>query len=703
MAHRLGVFFLLFFSHYLLAQDASTAIDARLSDSIDIEQVYIIADVPVMKSLPLPIIQIKQRELQRDAGLNVLSSINRVAGVYVHSGALNTTRITIRGIGNRSLFSTAKLRAYLNDIPLTNGIGETTIEDIDLSIIDHVNVYKGPSSSIYGAGLGGVIQLNTHHNHNSISNQISSGLSVGSFGLFRYTQSIQLSNKEQTASVSVRYHNTHSDGYRDNNEYDREGINIVGVLRADNKNTTTLIANYSTLNAFIPSSLNINDFTDNPTAAAANWAAVRGFENDDKILLGINHKIDIATLFTDYILSNSSSIYTNYRNAYESRPFNILDETSTSIGFRTNVNIDKLNKLAAPDKKISLQGATAGIEYYNENYQWQTFITDGGNLGNALSNNQEIRSYLNVFLQTRLKIGDRIEAISGLNINQTEYDYEDRFTNDNIDLSGEFSFDFVVSPGLGASYRLSNGNYIYANIGHGFSPPTLEETLTPDGNINPDIRPERGWNFEIGSRGNISKSISYDISAYHMRIQDLLVARRVAEDQFVGINAGRTDHNGIEATVNYQILTKKHKLSLFSSYALSDHTFIDFVDGEDDFSGNALTGTARHHLNGGLDYNSSFGLYGNMTYKYLSSFPIRDDNSIFSDAYQVLDFKFGYRKLINEKLQLDIHFGIQNILDERYASMILINASSFGGALPRYFYPGLPRNTYSGVSLKYYL
>ena len=35
--------------------------------------------------------------------------------------------------------------------------------------------------------------------------------------------------------------------------------------------------------------------------------------------------------------------------------------------------------------------------------------------------------------------------------------------------------------------------------------------------------------------------------------------------------------------------------------------------------------------------------------------------------------------------------------------MLLINASSFGGAPPRYFYPGLPRNYYSGLSIKYLL
>jgi iron complex outermembrane receptor protein len=34
---------------------------------------------------------------------------------------------------------------------------------------------------------------------------------------------------------------------------------------------------------------------------------------------------------------------------------------------------------------------------------------------------------------------------------------------------------------------------------------------------------------------------------------------------------------------------------------------------------------------------------------------------------------------------------------------LLINASSFGGNSPRYYYPGEPVNFYSGIRLKYNL
>ncbi|MGS0526011.1 hypothetical protein ACU8V7_13385 [Zobellia nedashkovskayae] len=51
----------------------------------------------------------------------MVSAINQIPGVFVLSGALNTNKITIRGIGARSQFGTDKLQLYYNDIPLTNG------------------------------------------------------------------------------------------------------------------------------------------------------------------------------------------------------------------------------------------------------------------------------------------------------------------------------------------------------------------------------------------------------------------------------------------------------------------------------------------------------------------------------------------------------------------------------------------------------
>jgi iron complex outermembrane receptor protein len=87
----------------------------------------------------------------------------------------------------------------------------------------------------------------------------------------------------------------------------------------------------------------------------------------------------------------------------------------------------------------------------------------------------------------------------------------------------------------------------------------------------------------------------------------------------------------------------------------------------------------------------------------VDAFPMRDDNSVYSDSYAVLNMKFGYRKTLGSSWDIEVFGGIRNVLDEQYASMILINAGSFGGNAPRYYYPGLPRNFYGGVSLKYFL
>ncbi len=96
---------------------------------------------------------LSEKEIERGNNFNIAPVLNRVPGVYQHNGTLNTNRITIRGIGARNLFGTANIRAYFQDIPLTSGNGETTIEDFELTSIGRFEIIKGAASSIYGAGL----------------------------------------------------------------------------------------------------------------------------------------------------------------------------------------------------------------------------------------------------------------------------------------------------------------------------------------------------------------------------------------------------------------------------------------------------------------------------------------------------------------------------------------------------------------------
>ncbi len=79
--------------------------------------------------------------------------LNRVPGIFMHSGSFNTNRLIIRGIGSRTPYATNRVKAYFEEIPLTSGEGISILEDIDLQSIGRIEVIKGPASGIYGAGL----------------------------------------------------------------------------------------------------------------------------------------------------------------------------------------------------------------------------------------------------------------------------------------------------------------------------------------------------------------------------------------------------------------------------------------------------------------------------------------------------------------------------------------------------------------------
>jgi len=133
---------------------------------------------------------------------------------------------------------------------------------------------------------------------------------------------------------------------------------------------------------------------------------------------------------------------------------------------------------------------------------------------------------------------------------------------------------------------------------------------------------------------------------------------------------------------------------------LTRYRFAEFVDNSNDYSGNKLTGTPAITTNWMLETTYYNGFFVNLHYQTVGKMPIRDDNSIYADAYQLANLMAGYEKSF-KNISISLSSGIQNLFDTHYASMILINASAVGNQSPRYYYPGLPRNFKSMVSLRY--
>ncbi|MGI9545494.1 MAG: TonB-dependent receptor [Cyclobacteriaceae bacterium] len=633
---------------------------------------------------------ITKRDLQRDEGVTIAPALNRIPGLYMHTGALNTNRITIRGIGSRSLFSTTKIRAYFDEIPLTTGEGETSIEDLDISLIQRAEIIKGPSSSLYGAGLGGSIRL-ISADPDYRSTTVTGTVVLGSYGLFRKLGKIEHSNDR--VNLSLNYNQTHSDGYRDNNKYDRQSVTGLGTLYSPKGHSFSYIAGYTDLRAFIPSSLDSSTFVTNPSAAAFTWGRTRGFEDYQKGLFGISFQNRPKGTY-----QFSGSLFTTFRNALELRPFNVLNEKQHALGGR--VKVGRTSILGSKQFQWNL-----GSEIFFDWYDWRTNETVEREEGELLSENEERRAYFNLFGQADLHLSKRLKATVGGNINNTSYRLEDLFTGDNIDQSGKYSFRTIFSPRLALLFEYSNNGKAFLNISHGFSPPTVAETLTPEGRINPEIQPETGYHYEVGIRHSLfNDRLTGEVNLYQMKVKNLLVARRESEDIFVGINAGKTDHKGLEMAFQAVLVKDKAKLlSAFGSYSLTNYRFKEFQDGDANFSGNQLTGVPRQWLSAGVDFEIPQGFYANLNFQWVDRVPINDANTVYSSSYGLLNVKAGFKSEFFKRLVLDLSAGINNLNNEQYASMLLVNASGFGGNAPRYYYPGLPRNYFSSISLRYLL
>jgi iron complex outermembrane receptor protein len=638
---------------------------------------------------PSALTKITAVDLARDQDLQIAPILNRVAGLFMQSSNLTTNRLTIRGIGSRSLYGTSKIKAYWNEIPLSTAEVSTSIEDLDLSTIGQIEVIKGPASSLYGAGLGGTVLISpTQISSNSTA--ISQQTMAGSYGLLRSVTSFQ--KAAESYSIQVNYSHNSWEGYRQNNQFDRNNLNLFSTWKPSEKEELSFMATIVQLKAFIPSSINRDTYESMPSAAATNWLNARGFEDYDRSLFGLSYSRDINPKWT---LKSSvfGSVFTNY----EPRPFNILQEDQASMGTRTVV------EYRGTLKKRSVE-LLVGTELFFEDYQWQTFQIQDQIQGALLTDQEENRSYGNVFVQSRLEWTEKLHFEAGLNVNRTRYQRE-KLLDPVVRTDDSFRFEQVLSPRLAANYLIKPNQSVYVALAHGFSPPTVQETLDPDGQINPNIRPEEGWNMEVGSRGTfLAGRLFYDIALYRMLVKDLLVARRTAEDQFVGINAGGSLHRGVELELNYQFTQANSPLQvqLFTTATLNAHRFETFVDGDQDYSGNELTGVPNQVWNTGLDFShAKSGFYGNITGLYVGKMPMKDDNSIYSEAYILVNSRIGIKRKIASNFQLNCYTGLQNLFDEKYASQILINAAAFGSAQPRYYYPGLPRNTFIGLNLRY--
>lgn len=662
----------------LFAQNPTSPQDTIIpGDEIEEITVTVFRSPHNLFNTPAPVNLILRQQLEAGSALSPVEALNQVPGVYVHHGTLNTNRLTIRGIGTRTPYSTNKIKAYFGEIPLTTGDGETTLEDLENTAIQRVEIIKGPSSSLYGAGLAGVILF---HPKTVLRNFVQNQTTVASFGTIKNTLTAGVSNNK--LKVYALGSVLGSDGYRENNTTNRNTILLNSMYTFSERANLQVLLNATKMKAYIPSSLDYATYQESPQSAAANWAGIEGYEEYSNGQVGIS--------FNGYTQNDgkiSVAAFGSYKSLDELRPFNRLDESLNYMGWRAYWQ--KIIK--TEDAEFTV---TTGLEMFRENYDWSTSDNDNDQL---LSDNKEKRQYENLYVQLESGFNKKLFISTGLNGNLTRFYYTDYFLS-NGDQSGAHKYKPVLSPRLGANLLVSENLSLFANVSHGFSTPSFEETLYPEGDLNTEIKPETGWNYEAGFRAKPVSNVQFSGSYYRIYVNNLLVARRTGEDAYVGVNAGKTLHAGLETELRWNAfwVDNYSRLSLFGNATFANYEFLDFVDEDVDYSGNLLPGTTKTIWMAGAVVRPSKNFTLNASYRFTGEMPLDDANSGFSDSFGITNAELKYMDK-KSKFKFEIKGGVQNIFDVHYASMLAVNAPSFGGRLPRYYYPGNPRNYYVSV------
>ena len=666
------------------------------------------------KSLNTPgtIGTITNRDFERNNSVFLQNTLNLVSGVRMEMRTVaGGTRIVMRGYGNQTNTNNGiGYKAYINDIPLTDADGSTTLDDVDFDNLGRVEVFKGPSSSIYGTGIGGVITMYNQKAPEG-STVLQSYLS-GSDGLIRTNTTLGVGTDK--TNLFVNYGHQEINGFRKHHTSKKDFLNINADIYNDEKRSFFVYASYTKTHDLLAGQLDSLNFLTHPDSADVDYVKNDAFSDIESARVGLTQEYKFSDNF-----SNKTTVFVASQT---------IDNPLNNSLTKTNKN--KFGARSSFTWSTHFGNKPARFSFGNEvlknvNYQ-KIYNQTNGVLGN-LTSDYELKPIMwNYFAQLELQIDDKTSVTAGLSNNYVEYGIADlRSGTGYINKSGRKVFKPLATPRIVLAHKFGENNLTYVSYGDGYSPPNFNQVIiTQLGKINEDVQAERGGNFEIGTKGNaFNKSFTYELAFFTVEINDKLISQSFAANTAAGTpfytittNAGNVRNNGFELTFNYALIPKKASfVKLFRPFLT--YSYYNCKNGDyksdnnnnnqtKDYSGLKATGVAPNLFNIGFDVETTLGFYLNATNMYTDKMPITLDNTSYSPAYDLLSVKLGFRNMNagkkTNKWGVDIYAGLDNILGQRYSQFTFLNVAAVAGQLPKVFNPGSPYMTYYiGGALRY--
>lgn len=642
-------------------------------------------------AMPAAVSILNAPEMQRYSGVSLVPVLNTVPGIRMEERSPASYRLSIRGSLLRSPFGVRNVKVYWNEIPLSDGSGNTYLNLLSIDQLSSAEIIKGPAASRYGAGTGGVLLLKTEL-PNSLKkvNSFSSGLMGGSYGLF--SEGVSWKYSSHKFSSLLQQSHLQGDGYRIQSASRRDVVQWQSALQGKHQEFRLLVL-YASLFYQTPGGITLEQMNTNPRLArqpAGNFPGAVQQQtaiNNTTLLAGLQHTFTFSDQWAlkSFVLASTTDFANPFITNYEKRKEDNVGAGATLV-YRKKMGVN------------SIQWLNGAEWLYNHsvisNYGNRSGVVDTVQFTDNVFANQ-----WSAYSQLQWLINNRWNLAAGISFNNQLYQYK-RLTDPGSvyvlkDVRG------VFTPRLAILYKLTKALSLYSVAAKGFSPPSLAEVRPSDGNFYADLQAEYGWNFETGIKGESANGrLQFDLAAYFFTLRNAIVRRNNSAGAEYFVNAGEVRQNGWEAMLKYELLKKTGLFlsgwKLWSSYSCQPFYFTDYRQTNFTYTGNRVTGVPRNIWVFGSDIATQKGFYLNASLNATSAIPLTDANDVFAADYQLLQVKLGRKRIDEMRKGYEVFVGGDNLLNQLYSLGNDINAAG-----KRYYNPAAQRNFFLGCNLHF--
>lgn len=627
--------------------------------------------------------------------LGLDESLTKIPGIFMLNryNFSQDLRIAIRGFGARANFGIRGIKIIVDGIPQTLPDGQGGIDAIDLASAERIEVIRGPSSSLYGASSGGVINIVTEEGPEIPF--VEGRYSGGSYGFHKYN----LKTGGQYGDLNYLFNigRYEIDGYRDHSQSESVIGNGKFIYDIDETSDFTTVINFvDSPVADDPGGLTLEEVQQDRRQARPQSLQFDGGEAQEQQRVGFVYRKQLAP-----------------RHEIRLRNYYALTDFENKLPFQNGAQVDFQRFFFGGGAQYTYTGDrnrfTVGVDVDDQTDDRFNYDNNNGVRGTLRLHQEEAVNSVGIYAQNEFKVTDTVELTTGVRYDRVDFEVSDRFLSDGDD-SGSTEFD-EVSPTVGLRWSPTEQVNFYGNVSQSFETPTTTEFANPaGGGFNQSLQPQTATQYELGIKGYVPQLwfLTYDAAVYHIDIKDELVpfalAGQPGRDFFN--NAGSSERDGFELSLSAEPLP-----GLTTSFAYTYSRFkyennqpIIPIGGfpgtptQFNFNGNYLPGIPEHLGHFEIAYNHPSGYYAIWDTLLVSELYTDDSNTTKVPGYGVSNIRAGFVKNIGGT-EISPFVGVNNIFDKEYFSNIRINDAF--NPTGRFYEPAPEINFYAGFSVRH--